>query len=91
MFYGDPAELSKVCPVCGEDCWRDSVDIGVGIIYGPWGCPCGWSESDEYNQLIEGNQEPDRLGGYKDQWGGYHPVGSPTAKAYRMADARTGR
>lgn len=38
------------CPKCGEECWRDDVDVGVGIIYGPYGCPgCGWSEDREYD------------------------------------------
>ena len=32
------------CPKCGDDCERDSVDVGVGIIHGPYGCPsCAWS------------------------------------------------
>ncbi len=35
----------EACPKCGADCWRESADVGVGIIYGPWGCPeCCWSE-----------------------------------------------
>lgn len=35
------------CPKCGDDCWRDSADVGVGIIYGPYNCTyCGWSEGD---------------------------------------------
>ena len=39
------------CPKCGEECWRDSADVGVGIIYGPWGCPkCCWSEWSEYDR-----------------------------------------
>jgi hypothetical protein len=39
-----------VCPKCGDECWRDEVDVDVGIIYGPWGCSaCGWSENPEYD------------------------------------------
>lgn len=38
------------CPKCGSQCERDEVDVGVGIIYGPYGCYCcGWSESPEYD------------------------------------------
>lgn len=61
------------CPRCGTECWRDEVDVGVGVMYGPWGCPCGWSESAEY----------DVSGGHKmqgrhrvDQWGGLTPMWS---------------
>jgi len=38
------------CEKCGDDCIRDDVDVGVGVIYGPYGCSsCGWSESPEYD------------------------------------------
>lgn len=40
---------SMTCPKCGEDCDRDEVDIGVGIMCGPWGCRCGWSDDPEYD------------------------------------------
>jgi hypothetical protein len=59
------------CPNCGAaDLYRDEVDVGVGIIYGPYGCPCGWSESSEYNQLrgAEARTDP---------WGGVYPAGNP--------------
>lgn len=62
------------CENCGEECWRDSADVGVGVIYGPWGCPCGWSESEEYNQL-SGPKKTD-LGGIIDQFGIVTPVDS---------------
>ena len=36
------------CKKCGAECIRDEVDIGVGVQYGPWGCPeCGWSQIDD--------------------------------------------
>lgn len=38
------------CPKCNEPCDRDSVDVGVGIIYGPYGCACGWSEDPRYDR-----------------------------------------
>lgn len=37
------------CPICGSECDRDEADVGIGIMYGPWGCVCGWSEQEEYN------------------------------------------
>ena len=63
------------CPNCGSDgIWRDEVDVGVGVIYGPYGCPdCGWSESSDYNFNLE-DFEPETENGYvKDQWGGLTP------------------
>ena len=36
------------CPKCSAECWRDEVDIGVGVQYGPWRCSeCGWGERDD--------------------------------------------
>jgi len=38
------------CENCGAECIRDEIDVGVGIIHGPYGCnSCGWSESPEYD------------------------------------------
>lgn len=73
------------CPKCGGDCYRDEVDIGVGIECGPYGCPsCGWSEYDEYD-LSDGRDPVDEKGVAIDQYGGYHPPRSSMARAYRMA------
>jgi len=73
------------CPKCGDDCERDSVDVGVGIIHSPYGCPnCGWSEDDAYD--LSGGKDPlDEKGGAIDQYGGYHPPGSTRAQALRFA------
>lgn len=61
------------CPRCGGECWRESADVGVGVIYGPWGCPCGWSEDSQYD-VTAGPKETE--GGYAiDQWGGATPPG----------------
>lgn len=38
---------SFTCPRCGGLCSRDEADIGIGIMYGPWGCACGWLETDD--------------------------------------------
>jgi predicted RNA-binding Zn-ribbon protein involved in translation (DUF1610 family) len=38
-------EVTMNCPQCNGQCWRDEVDIGVGVQYGPWNCEeCGWYE-----------------------------------------------
>lgn len=43
-------DREQICPKCGKDCCRDEVDVGVGVIYGPWGCPyCEWSEDERYD------------------------------------------
>lgn len=65
-----------LCPKCNGECYRDEVDIGVGIQCGPWGCTvCGWSEMPEYD-LSEGKDPIDEKGSMIDQYGGYHPPGS---------------
>lgn len=59
------------CPRCGSVCGRDEVDVGVGVMYGPWGCYCGWSESAEYDVSEGPKLTPE---GYEiDQWGGLTP------------------
>jgi hypothetical protein len=33
------------CPECGAECWREEVDVGVGIITSDWMCTeCKWDE-----------------------------------------------
>lgn len=78
-------EIDK-CPKCScDELHRDSVNVGVGVIDGPWGCPqCGWSEDSEYD-LSDGRDPVDAEGGAIDQFGGYHPPGSSMALAYRLA------
>jgi hypothetical protein len=74
------------CPKCGGHCDRDSVDIGVGIMHGPYGCEeCGWSESPEYD-LSDGRSPLDEKGGAIDQYGGYHHPGSARALGVRLAE-----
>lgn len=73
------------CPKCNGECHRDSVDVEVGVIHGPYGCEeCAWSESQEYD-LSTGKDSVDEKGGVIDQYGGYHPPGSSMALAYRLA------
>lgn len=77
---------NAVCPKCDGETHQDSVDVGVGIIHGPIGCiECGWSEDDEYDMTNDENRKPDAKGGYKDQFGGYHPGRSSMALAFKLA------
>ena len=55
------------CPHCGAECWRDSAHNGLAMLYGPWGCECGWSEYEEYDQAIIEQPADGRV----DQWGGF--------------------
>ncbi|QWY83271.1 hypothetical protein [Rhizobium phage RHph_X2_25] len=69
-----------VCPRCDEgELYRDSVDVGVGTIYGPWGCPCcGWSESEAYDLEFGGGVQAN--GSYLDPYGGLTPAANPIAR-----------
>lgn len=89
MIHG-PDDIVAKCEKCGDtELWRDSVHVGVGVIYGPWGCPtCGWSQDEEYD-LSNGQNPVDEKGGVIDQFGGYHPAGSTMVLAYRLADERS--
>lgn len=68
------------CPYCGAPCDRDYADIGVGVIYGPWGCAnCGWSSDPQYD-----SRESIRQDGEKrvfDQYGASHHVDRLGGKA----------
>ena len=71
----------SVCPRCKErgGLWRESADVGIGVIYGPWGCPdCGWSESEEYDLEFGGGVQDN--GSYLDPYGGLTPAENPIAK-----------
>jgi hypothetical protein len=73
----DP-HAAMTCPNCGGECWRDSADVGVGVMYGPWGCPCGWSEDHRFD--VTGG--PKTENGYAvDQWGGLTPRATCTEAA----------
>lgn len=63
------------CPKCGEDCDRDEVDVGVGVIYGPYGCWCGWSEDPRYD-CSDGPcpKQSEYPGHIVDQFGGATPI-----------------
>lgn len=62
------------CPHCKSECWRESCDVGVGVIFGPWGCPhCGWSEDERYD--LRGGQKKTDEGYSLDQVGGATPPG----------------
>jgi hypothetical protein len=77
---------SDPCPRCGEyELYRESVDVGVGVIHGPYGCPCGWSEDEEYDAEKGGGWQED--GGYCDPYGGYWPKDNPVVKMMRAGEA----
>jgi hypothetical protein len=70
-----------LCPHCYKfggiqiAVWRDSVDVGVGVIHGPWGCGnCGWSSDPEYDRRDGDSpaqiEHPDA---FVDQYGGLTP------------------
>ena len=61
------------CPKCDCECQRDEVDIGVGVQFGPYGCPqCGWSQDPEYD-LSEDQSPFTDEGHVKDPYGGITP------------------
>jgi hypothetical protein len=50
---------------------RDEVHNGVGMIYGPWGCVCGWSEWSEWDSTKgPAKVEADHPGYHADSRGG---------------------
>lgn len=61
------------CPHCGAPCDREEVDVGVGVIRGPWGCgDCGWSEWPEYDSRSGVRRDGDDR--VLDQYGVSHHV-----------------
>lgn len=76
------SDYKMICPNCGEDCDRDEVDVGIGVMRGPWGCFCGWSEDSKYNALNgAGGWQKD--GSYHDSRGGHWPKNNPVIKLMR--------
>jgi hypothetical protein len=70
------------CPKCGtEGLYRDEVDVGIGVMYGPWGCPCGWSSDPDYD-VSEGPKTTEQ-GWIVDQWGGLNPPPRGTVESDR--------
>lgn len=71
---------SYACPYCEELCAREEADIGVGVMYGPWGCSnCGWSENPEYD--CRGGIRRDGEDRVHDQYGVSHHVDRPDGMA----------
>ena len=69
------------CKKCGQECYRESVDVGVGVLHGPWGCPCcGWSDDPEYDCSEGESPATKRTGFYCGPTGMLDPT-QPTAKA----------
>ena len=74
------------CPKCGEECQRDEVDVGVGVITGPWGCySCGWSDDPRYDSSngasVAQAEYPDH---YLDPCGGATPLKTIERKLDRL-------
>lgn len=41
------------CPECGAYCWRNEVDVGVGIISDEWKCEeCPWDEDQAFPMTL---------------------------------------
>lgn len=79
------------CPKCGSgECWRPDADVGVGTIYGPWGCPdCGWSEYPEYDRTAGINRASRGTPGWHiDQWGQATRVSAIADKCERFGIPR---
>ena len=76
------------CPECGNDeCERDEVDVGVGVIHGPWGCPsCGWSEDSYYDRSNgkPSEAQKDHPEFYVDQFGGMQRISKLAENAARF-------
>ena len=73
MLLGDQAPERLICPHCGELCDHDEVDVGVGVMHGPWGCAnCGWSENPKYDS--RDSVRRDGVNRVFDQYGTSHHV-----------------
>lgn len=79
-------EHQKTCPNCNDECYRDAVDVGVGTIYGPWGCTCGWSEDARCDQ-ITGSGGWQENGSYVDTAGNLYPKDNVVTQMMRAAEA----
>lgn len=40
--------IEEKCPRCGGTAYADGVDNGIGYVYPPLHCDCGWSERCSY-------------------------------------------
>lgn len=42
------------CPECGAVCWRNEIDVGVGIVSDEWKCEqCNWDENQAFPMTAE--------------------------------------
>ena len=51
--------LEDVCPKCGSNIYSEGIDNGIGYVYPPLHCECGWSEMCSY-QDEEGCKQCDQ-------------------------------
>lgn len=46
------------CPECGSICWRNEVDVGVGVMHDGWKCSsCSWDEDVNSYPMTKENWE----------------------------------
>lgn len=63
--YGAYHMPVEPCPYCGEICYADWVDVGVGLVQcGPYHCGCGASEIGPHDQPRELSAEEKAAGWY---------------------------
>lgn len=43
MSVYDPI-AEDICPKCGEKVYSEGINNGIGYVYPPFHCECGWSE-----------------------------------------------
>lgn len=78
-------QSNERCPKCEGETYQESVDIGVGIIFGPRGCTiCGWSEDEKYDLTLRDSPFTE-TGGMIDQFGNFYPPKNPLTLAMIQA------
>lgn len=48
--------IEEICPKCGEKVYSEGIHNGVGYVYPPFHCGCGWSEMCGYQNEITCNR-----------------------------------
>lgn len=43
--------IEDICPECGTKVYSEGVHNGVGYVYPPFHCDCGWSEMCAYQDI----------------------------------------
>lgn len=45
------AVIEDTCPKCGNTMYSEGVNNGIGYVYPPFHCECGWSEMCPYEDI----------------------------------------